>query len=182
MVGKSASVIPAVIDAYDFSQFQVVADVGGGRGHLLQAILDRAPNTNCILFDLPHVIEEASGLASPRLRLAAGDFFIDSLPIADAYALMEVIHDWTDTEAVKILAAIRRAAPEHARVLIVETTVSEDPGPQFGKTLDVVMLAVTGGRERTPSEYAELLAAAGFRLERIVPTASAYSVIEGVAA
>ncbi len=77
---------------------------------------------------------------------------------------MEVIHDWADTEAVKILAAIRRAAPRHARVLIVETTVSEDPGPQFGKTLDIVMLAVTGGRERTPSEYAELLAGAGFRL------------------
>lgn len=181
MVGKSASVIPAVVDAYDFGQFEVVADVGGGRGHFLQAILERTPRTNCILFDLPHVIEEATDLASPRLRLAAGDFFIDPLPIADAYALMEVIHDWADTEAAKILAAIRRAAPRHARVLIVETTVSEDPGPQFGKTLDIVMLAVTGGRERTPSEYAELLAGAGFRLERIVPTESAYSVIEGVA-
>ena len=85
-----------------------------------------------------------------------------------------------DAEAVKVLAAIRRASPKHARVLIVETTVSEDPGPQFGKTLDIVMLAVTGGRERTPSQYADLLARAGFQLERIVPTASAYSVIEGV--
>jgi len=181
MAGKSASVLPAIVDAYDFTQFKVVADIGGGRGHLVQAILERAPSTNCILFDLPHVIEQAADhLASPRARLAAGDFFKDPLPIADAYALMEVIHDWTDAEASKILTAIRRAAPSHARVLILETTVSEDPGPQFGKTLDIVMLAVTGGRERTPSQYAELLAGSGFRLARVVPTASAYSIIEGV--
>ena len=180
MVGKSAGAIAAVIGAYDFKQLKSVADVGGGGGHLLQAIRDSAPNAHCTLFDLPHVIDEVSALAGTRFSLAAGDFFIDPLPVADAYALMEVIHDWADTEAVKILAAIRRVAPKNARVLIIETTVSEDSGPQFGKTLDIVMLAVTGGRERTPSEYSKLLAAAGFRLERVVPTASAYSIIEGV--
>ena len=112
----------------------------------------------------------------------SGDFFADPLPVADAYVLMEVIHDWPDEKAARILAAVREAAPAHARLVIVEALVSEAPGPHFSKTLDIIMLAVTGGRERTPSEYEALLKAAGFRLERIVPTASRYSVVEATVA
>jgi hypothetical protein len=178
MAGKSAAVIPAVVDAYDFNSHGVIADVGGGRGHLLQAILQRVPTASGILFDLPHVIADAANAASDRLRLLPGDFFRDPLPVADAYVLMEVIHDWADDEARKILAALRRVSPSHARVLIVEALVSESPGPHFGKVLDVIMLAVTGGRERTRSEYEALLASEGFRLERIIETPSQYSVIE----
>jgi hypothetical protein len=182
MVAKSAGVVPAVLDSYDFSQFRRIADIGGGRAHLLRAILERVPAASGTLFDLPYVIADAAEIASPRLTPVAGDFFVDSLPVADCYILMEVIHDWGDAESTTILAAVRRAAPKHARLVIVETLVSETPGQQFGKTLDIVMLAVTGGRERTPSEYAALLAAAGFRFERVVPTASAYSVLEAVVA
>lgn len=182
MVGKSAGVIPTVVEAYDFSSFGTVADIGGGRGHLLQAILDRVPTASGVLFDLPHVINDASGAASERLRLTAGDFFRDQLPVADAYVLMEVIHDWADGEAKQILSAVRRAAPRHARVLVVEALVSESPGPQFGKMLDIIMLAVTGGRERTRAEYEELLASTGFRLQRIIQTASQYSLVEAVVA
>jgi len=182
MVGKSAGAIPTVVEAYDFSSFATVADIGGGRGHLLQAILDRVPTASGVLFDLPHVITDASGAASERLRLTAGDFFRDQLPVADAYVLMEVIHDWADGEATKILSAVRRAAPRHARVLVVEALVSESPGPQFGKMLDIIMLAVTGGRERTRAEYEGLLASTGFRLERIIQTASQYSLVEAVVA
>ena len=178
MTGKSASVVPSVVEAYDFSQFSRIADIGGGRAHLLRAILDHAPGSSGILFELPHVVADAADVASSRLSLVAGDFFADPLPVADCYILMEVIHDWGDSEATAILAAVRRAAPPNARVLIVETLVSEEPGPQWGKVLDVVMLAVTGGRERTPSNYAALLAAAGFRLKRVVPTQSGYSIIE----
>jgi hypothetical protein len=182
MVAKSLRVNPAVVDAYDFGTFRVVADIGGGRGHLLQAILTRNPQASGVLFDVPHVIDNAAGVASPRLRLVAGDFFADPLPIADAYVLMDLLHDWSNADVVRILGAIRRAAPPHARVLIVETLVAEQPGPHFGKTLDIIMLAVTGGRERTPSEHSALLAAAGFRLQRVVPTASQYSVVEAVVA
>ncbi len=178
MVGKSASVVPAVVGAYDFAPFRMIADIGGGRGHLLHAILERVPTASGVLFDLPHVIRESAGIASPRLRLVAGDFFADPLPVADAYVLMEVIHDWPDDDAAKILAAVRRVAPAHARVLIVEALVSEEPGPQFGKVLDVIMLAVTGGRERMPSEYEALFKTAGLQLQRVIPTASQYSVIE----
>ena len=182
MVAKSSGVVPAVVDGYDFSQFRRIADIGGGRAHLLRAVLERVPAASGTLFELPHVIAEVAEIASPRLDLVAGNFFADPLPVADCYILMEVIHDWGDTESTAILAAVRRAAPKHARLVIVETLVSETPGQQFGKTLDIVMLAVTGGRERTPSEYAALLAAAGFRFERVVPTASAYTVLEAVVA
>ena len=178
MAGKSAAVVPAVVDACDFGRFRTVADIGGGRGHLLRAILERAPAASGILFDLPHVIADCSNAGSSRLRLMAGDFFHDTLPVSDAYVLMEVLHDWTDDKAAKILSAIRRAAPAHARVLIVEALVSESPEPHFGKMLDIIMLAVTGGRERTAPEYERLLASTGFRLERVVPTPSQYSVVE----
>jgi hypothetical protein len=94
---------------------------------------------------------------------------------------MEVIHDWADDKAASILATVRRAAPPGARVLIVETLVSESPGPHFGKQLDIIMLAVTGGRERTRSEYERLLGVTGFRVQRVIPTPSQYSVVEAVA-
>ena len=125
---------------------------------------------------------EVGAPASERLRLVSGDFFVDPLPVADAYVLMEIIHDWPDEKAARILAAVRKAAPAHARLVIVEALVSEAPGPHFSKTLDIIMLAVTGGRERTPSEYDALLKAAGFHLERIVPTASRYWVVEATVA
>jgi hypothetical protein len=178
MADKSRIIIPAVLDAYDFSPFPVIADIGGGRGHLLRSILEQTPAASGILFDLPHVIREAAAHESARLRLQPGDFFADTLPTADAYLLMEVIHDWNDEDAGRILAAVRRAAPAHARLLIVEAVVSEAPGPDFSKVLDIIMLAVTGGRERTPSEYEALLARAGFRLERTMTTPSQYSIIE----
>jgi hypothetical protein len=180
MADKSRSIIPAVLDAYDFGPFGMIADIGGGRGHLLRSILERTPDASGILFDLPHVIREAATHESPRLRLQPGDFFADALPAADAYLLMEVIHDWNDEDSARILAAVRRAAPSHARLLIVEAIVSEAPGPDFSKVLDIIMLAVTGGRERTPSEYEALLTSAGFRLERIIATPSQYSIIEAV--
>jgi O-methyltransferase domain len=178
MADKAASVIPAVLDAYDFGQFHTIADIGGGGGHLLTAILDREPAATGILFELPHVIADAETVASPHLQLVAGDFFADDLPVADAYVLMEVLHDWSDEDATKILAAVRRAAPTGARVLVVEALIADDPGPDAGKVLDVIMLAATGGRERTREQYTELLALAGFQLERVVPTRSPYFVVE----
>jgi len=182
MTEKSSGIIPAVIAAYDFSSFGLIADIGGGRGHLLRGILERTPTASGIVFDLPHVIADASGHESERVRLQSGDFFADALPAADAYLLMEVIHDWNDQDAAKILASVRRAAPAHARVLIIEALVSESPGPHFSKVLDIIMLAVTGGQERTPSEYEALLASAGLRLERVIPTLSQHSIVEAVVA
>jgi hypothetical protein len=178
MVAKSRAVLPALVAAYDFTRFGVIADIGGGRGHLLAAVLERAPRARGILFDLPQVVTEAAPARSPRLEIAGGDLFTDTLPAADLYLLMDLLHDWRDDDAAKILASVRRSAPPHARVLIIETLVPEVSGPHFGKTLDIIMLAVTGGRERSRAEYAGLLERSGLRLERVLPTRSEYSVVE----
>jgi SAM-dependent methyltransferase len=178
MVDKSATVAPAVVEAYDFSSFAKIVDVGGGTGRLLATILERCPEVTGVLFELPHVIADAEDAASDRLRLVAGDFFADALPEADAYVLMEVLHDWTDEDAARILAAVRRAAAPGARLIVVEVLVPDTPGPDHSKLLDIIMLAVTGGRERTRDQYEKLFADAGFRFERVVPTRSSYFVVE----
>jgi hypothetical protein len=180
MVSKARTTLPAIATGYDFGAFATIADIGGGRGHLLQAILERTSKARGVLFELPHVIADAA--ASPRVTLVAGDVFVDALPAADAYLLMDVLHDWDDRDAGRVLAAVRRAAQPHSRLLIIETLVPEAPGPHFGKMLDIIMMAVTGGRERTTAQLAALLAGAGFRLERVVPTASHHSIVEAVVA
>ena len=181
MVDKSAAVVPAVVEAYDFSMFATVVDVGGGTGRLLSAILQHAPAASGVLFELPHVVADAGDAASDRLRLVAGDFFADPLPVADAYVLMEVLHDWSDDDAGRILTAVRRAAAPGARFIIVEVLVPDTPGPDHSKVLDIIMLAVTGGRERTRKQYEKLLADAGFELQRVVSTRSSYFVVEATA-
>ena len=179
MVAKSRSVLPAVAEAYDFGAFTTIVDVGGGRGHLLELVLARTPQATGVLFDLPHVIADA--VTAPRMTHVAGDVFRDALPAADAYLIMDVLHDWSNDDVAVILRAVRAAARPTARVLIIETLVAEAPGPHVGKMIDVIMLAVTGGRERTRSQFAALLASTGFRLERVLPTPAQYSIVEAVA-
>lgn len=182
MTAKARAQIAGILEAYDFSRFLSIADIGGGRGHLLQAVLGRAANARGVLFDLPHVIDAARELASDRLSLAKGDFFRDRLPACDAYLVMEIIHDWDDAKSTAILKAIRAAAPDGATLLLLETIVPDEAGPHWAKTLDVLMLAVTGGLQRTQSQYAELLAATGFRLQRVLDTPTGISIVEAVTA
>ena len=186
MTSKSHRDIAAVLPAYDFSQFSTIADIAGGRGHLLRAILKSSPKTRGILFDQPHVVAEiAAEVArekSEGLTVIGGDFFADAMPKADAYLLMNIIHDWADAESIKILSAIRRAMPAHARVLLFETVVPLTPGPHLSKELDIVMMALPGGMERTQEEYASLAAKCALRLLRLIETMSPYSILEMVAA
>ena len=169
MTAKAAADIGSVLRSYDFSKFDTIADVGGGRGHLLRGVLDATPSATGILFDLPEVIDQLD-FDHGRLTAQAGDFFVDPLPAADAYLLMEVLHDWPDKEAVAILSAVRRAASPGATVLVIENILSDqDPDPR-GHTLDIIMLAVTGGRERTPTQLAKLLDQAGFSQPTIIQT------------
>lgn len=178
MVAKAQAQVPAVVAAYDFSQLGAIADIGGGRGHLLQAILAANRSAKGILFDLPTVIQDAAGAASDRLKLHAGDFFKDPLPAADTYVIMEVIHDWADEESLAIFKAIRRAAKPGAALLVVEQLVPNDPGPHWSKMLDIHMLALVGGLQRTREEYDVLLTRAGFEPLRVHPTRSDVSIIE----
>lgn len=180
MTAKSQAEIAALIPACDFTRYGVIADIGGGRGHILSAALASAPRAKGILFDLPHVVGALA--PSPRIELRGGDFFADALPAADAYILGNVLHDWADAEAVAILSSIRRTAPPGSELLVLESVLLEGPGPHVSKVLDIIMLSATGGRERTESEYRTLLAEGGFRLDRVVPTRSPTSVLVGTPA
>lgn len=180
MTGKSQGPIAGVVSKYDFSRFGTIADIGGGRGHLLRAVLAAAPKARGIVFDLPNVTQDATPAAPDRIEFRAGDFFKDALPVADAYLIMQVIHDWSDAEATKILSGIRRAAPAHAKLLLIEVLIPETPAPAWAKVLDLVMLMLITGKERTRSEYEQLLAGAGFRLERTIDVGHDTVILEAV--
>jgi hypothetical protein len=180
MAAKAQAVIPLVIAAYDFTKFPRIADVGGGRGHLLSAILQSSSLSRGILFDQPHVVEQATGVTSQRLDLCGGNFFEDELPEAEAYVLMEVIHDWDDQHAEKILHTVRRAAPAGAKLLLVEAMMPEQPAPCWTATLDVVMLNMLGGRQRSMIEYVTLLNRCGFGQAREIPVGAGHSIVEAV--
>lgn len=178
MIGKSFGQVAGVVGSYDFSPFATVADIGGGRGHLLQAILERWPQARGVLFEQPHVIEEVSDIASDRLELIGGDFFAGNLPRADAYVLMEIIHDWTDEESLKILASVRDAAPRGATLLLVEQLMPETPGPHWVKMLDVHMMALFAARQRSAAEYDRLVEQCGFRRRAAADTPAGISILE----
>jgi len=178
--------VPAFLEAYpDFGALEHLVDVGGCRGELLQAVLQAHPHLRGTVFDQAEVLEGCSAPAQlgGRLALQAGDFFAGIPAGADAYLMKHIVHDWDDQACLTILGHIRRAMAPQARLLILEPVIPPGNGPFPGKLLDLNMLVMTeGGRERTAEEYAQLLAAGGFRLERIVPTAAAISVVEARAA
>lgn len=178
MTGKSRGQIGAVLAAYDFSGFRVIGDIGGGAGHLLAAVLDTAPDARGVLFDLPEVAARAAEAAHPRIQCIGGDFFNDPLPACDAYLMMTVLHDWSDAEAVRILAAVKRAAPAGAKLVLLESVIGLSEGFDFGKDLDIEMLVMTTGRERTAEEWTKVLAEGGWRVTRIVPTRGMSAIVE----
>jgi hypothetical protein len=181
MTAKASADIAAVLGAYDFSRFNTVADVGGGRGHLLAAVLDAASNAQGILFDLPDVINTIT-IKHDRLTPLAGDFFTDPLPPADVYLLMEVLHDWPDEKCRAILGAIRRAAPLGAKVVVIENVLSDDQPDPRGHILDLIMMANTGGRERTQPQLAALFDSSGFHGVTGIETAGPMRIVETSAA
>lgn len=177
----------SVAASYDFGRFRRIVDVGGGHGQFLAAMLAASPKAHGVLFDSPEVISGAKRIRddeglSARCELAAGDFF-QSVPAGgDAYVLKWIIHDWSDQQCVTILENCRHAMAKDGVVLIVETIIPEGNEPSFGKFIDLNMMVMTGGRERTEQEFKQLLSAAGFRLARIATSDSGFSVIEGVPA
>jgi hypothetical protein len=184
MVGVHGRETGAMLEAYDFSSIGVLADVGGGNGSVLRAVLQRYPKMKGILYDLPGVVErakagiQAAGLES-RCQTIGGSFF-DSIPTgAAAYMMRHIIHDWDDEKSIRILKNIHKAMSSEAKLLVVEGVIPPGNEPSFEKLLDLAMLIITGGKERTEAEYRALYEAAGFRLTRIVPTRAGVSVIEG---
>jgi hypothetical protein len=183
MVGFHGTEPAAIAAAYDFSGFGTVVDVGGATGNLLATILASHPGPRGILYDLPHVVTEAPRLlrdrgVADRIDIDAGSF-LERVPSGgDTYILSHIIHDWDEETCLTILGHCRAGINSNGRLLIVEMVLPAGDMPHPGKMLDMVMLTVPGGQERTEAEYAALLDAAGFRLARVVPTASPVSVVE----
>jgi hypothetical protein len=187
MTGVHGRETRAMIDAFDFSGIRALADIGGGNGSTLMGVLGEHSQMRGILFDVPGVAERAraqisrAGLAN-RCDVIGGSFF-EAIPEgADAYMLRHVIHDWDDDRATAILRNVRAAMGAAARLLVVESVINPGNEPAFAKLLDLNMLVVPGGAERTRDEYRRLYEAAGLRLTRIVPTDAEVCVIEGEAA
>ncbi len=173
----------AVLEAYDFSGVRTVMDVGGGSGSLALAILEKHPDMKGAIFDLAYIEPQAkhaiqaAGAAS-RCRFESGDFFQAVPEGADLHMLKFILHDWTDEECVRILRVCRESLEPGGRLLIVEMLVPEEIGPAFVTLMDLNMLVVTGGRERTAKEYEKVLSDAGFEMTRVIPTKSPFSLIE----
>jgi hypothetical protein len=184
MVGVHGRETAAMLDAYDFSGIQVLTDVGGGNGSVVTAILRRHPAMRGVLFDLPGVVERAKANiqtagVGERCQAVGGSFF-ESVPEgADAYLLRHIIHDWDDEKATRILQNVYRGMNKDGKLLVVESVIPPVNDPCLAKLLDLAMLVIPGGQERTEAEYRKLYGAAGFRLTRIIPTQAGVSVIEG---
>ena len=173
----------AISAAYDFAAFACLADIGGGNGSLLIEILRSRPALQGILFDRPDVAERAgrriaaAGLAG-RCRAVGGSFF-ESVPSgADGMLLRHVLHDWGDADALAILANCRRALPAGGRVLVAEAILPEDDAPSVARHMDLSMLVLAGGQERTEREYRALCGRAGLSVTKVIATATSTSLIE----
>lgn len=185
MSGMTAQANEALHASYDFAGINKLVDIGGGHGGLIASILRRNPQMRGVLFDSPQVIDGARALVAgsdvaDRCELVGGNFF-ESIPAGgDAHVLKWIIHDWDDEKSVAILRNSHRALAENGKLILVEAVVPSGGEPHFAKFIDLNMLVMTGGRERTAPEFRELFEQAGFRLTRVVPTESPFSVIEGV--
>lgn len=177
MTGFSQQAATGVLKAYDFTPFRTIVDVGGGHGFLLSAILRAAPHAGGVLFDLPQVTAGASNLPD-RCRVESGSFFEKVPAGGDLYVLKHIIHDWNDTSATRILKCVRAAIAPGGKLLLVELVVPPGFPPHFAHLLDLEMMVICDGKERTEVEYAELLTGAGFRLTRVIPTDGPHGLIE----
>jgi SAM-dependent methyltransferase len=184
MTGHHGDETEPMLDAYDFSSFAEIVDVGGGNGSVLVGTLTRHPQLKGVLFDLPTVAVraraaiESAGLQG-RCRVESGSF-LDAVPTgADIYLMRHVLHDWRDEDAATILRNCRTAMRPGGRVVVVEAVVPAGNDPSFAKWMDLMMITY-GGKERNETEYRRLFSDAGYELTRVVPTRAGVSVLEGV--
>jgi hypothetical protein len=174
MTSFTATQIESILHSYDFVPLRSVTDVGGGHGALLAAILGAHPGIHGTLFDLPRVLEgagqylEAKGVRD-RCELVGGSFFERVPPGAEAYILRSILHDWDDEDAVRILESVRRAVPDSGRILVIDDLIPSGLGSELEKLIDLNMMTVLRGRERTREEVSALFERAGFSLSRVIP-------------
>jgi hypothetical protein len=184
MTGLTSQKSAAILRTYDFSGVKTLVDVGGGHGTLMARALATNPGMQGVIFDQPTVVEGALGeleaaAVADRCRLVGGDFFASVPAGGDVYLLVAVLHNWDDDQAVAILRTCRAAMSSDSRLIVVEWMIPPGNGPDLGKLVDLQMLVLFGGRERTEREFRELFAEAGFELagSRAMPFAG--TIIEG---
>jgi hypothetical protein len=184
MTTMSKLVAPAVASAYDFGAWDSLMDVGGGNGYLLAEILRAYPRLRGVLADQEHVLDRArehqflAGDLESRTSMQPCNFFEHVPSGCRAYLMKSIIHDWDDEQSRIILANCRKAVPPNGVLLLVEVSLGEANTPSFGKFIDIAMLSLTGGRERTEAEYATLLSSAGFQLSRVIPVNPQFCIVE----
>ena len=182
----AAQVSAELTHLVDFSSATKVVDVGGANGTLVSAVLRAFPQARGVLFELPHVLETAkkalaaAGVAE-RCELVGGDFF-QAVPRGDVMVLKQILHDWNDAQCVTLLKNCAASLPVGGRVLVVEMVVSEDGTPSPAHLMDVNMLVMLPGKERTATEYAKLFAGAGLKAGRVLPTHSPFTIVEAIKA
>ena len=172
-----------VVFAYDLGRVSSIVDVGGGNGRFLETILEIYPEIQGTVFDSAATIERnrlQAGSKPRRGSYVAGDFFASIPQGGDLYFLCGVVHDWDDERVVTILRKCREAVSSTGRLVLLETVVPENDSMHFSKILDLNMLAMSSGRERNRTEFRTVLAAAGFRMSRIVATMAPQSLIEAI--
>jgi hypothetical protein len=185
MTTMSAMAIFPAVEAYDFSSYRSIVDVGGGHGFALCTILQKCPDTHGVLFDMHDIIPGGvqrikENNLDHRCKTAPGDFFQSVPEGGDLYFMKHIIHDWEDSKAITILQNCRKAlqGKTNGKVVLLEFVVPAGNGPHMSKIIDIEMLFFPGGRERTEEEFRELFAKAGLRMTRILPTRSPFCVIE----
>lgn len=184
MAGMSGAVLKAIIDAYDFTPYKTLVDVGGGNGALMFAVLEATPGSKGIIFDQPYIADLTSKAIpedlAQRCTTAAGSFFEEVIPEgADLYMMKWTIHDWNDEESIRILKNIHHAMPKGAKLLIIDSVIPDDSQnkPHAGKLLDINIMAMTTGKERTLSEFKSLVEKSGLTFKRLILTDTEISSI-----
>jgi hypothetical protein len=182
MTSLSSQVVGAVAASYDFTGREHVVDVGGGQGSLLAAVLRQQPDISGTVFDQPHVVDAAAPADLEGRWSAVGGSFFEAVPPGDCYLLKWILHDWSDNKCAMILRRCRESLRPAGVVLVVELLLDSPGHERFTALMDLQMLVVAGGRERTESEYAALFGRAGLRLTRVVDTGTPFAILEaGVA-
>lgn len=194
MVEYSSSIVPAVLADFDWSRFSssTVNDIGGGTGGILSKLMRKYPNMKGVLFERDSVIEEAKGIWKdhfpemlPRAALVAGDFFKDPITPADALIMKHILHDWSDEDCVKVLKNVRKTAcmkDGSSTLLLIECVLPEEGTrlASFQAYLDLQMMAIVGGKERTEKEWGILLESGGFMLKRVHSLRAPFSIVEAI--
>jgi len=182
MKEKSMAVIHSALSSYDFSRFKSVYDIGGGYGQFMEGLLAKYSEIQGVILELPEVVDtikqQTKGCENPRMNLISGDFFISVPQGGDAYLLKSVLHDWDDEKCREILNNCHQAMDENSRLLIIEVVLLPKDFSIYANCMDLLMMAVTGGKERNLNSFKKILENSGFVLENVYPTTTEFSILE----